>query len=89
MSSVFVLNVCFSVGKALVDCVDERAHLSLLCLYVNLFVTKFSLMSQVIWTSTQENLILLYANNKGRDRPEHACSVISIFVIPSLESTLA
>ena len=31
----------------------------------------------------------LYANNKGADQPAHPCSVISAFVILSLESIIA
>ena len=39
--------------------------------------------------STRENLILFHASNKGADQPAHLCSLISLLVIHSLESTIA
>ena len=39
----------------------------------------------VSWVLLQENLILLYANNKSADRAVHLRSLISTFVIRSLK----
>ena len=35
----------------------------------------------------QDNLFMPYANNKGTDQPAHLCSLISTFVVPTLDST--
>ena len=40
---------------------------------------------QLIWASTQEILILLHAKNKGADQAAHMRSLVSAFVIRSLE----
>ena len=37
----------------------------------------------------QENLILIHVNNKGTDKPEHLCSLISAFVIHFLQRMLS
>ena len=37
------------------------------------------------WASSWENLFLLYANNKGADQPAHPRSLISTFVVRSLD----
>ena len=37
----------------------------------------------------QENLIMLYANNKGANQTVHGHSLISAFVVRSLESLTA
>ena len=37
----------------------------------------------------RENLILLYANNKGADQPAHALSLISVFAVCSLQSLIS
>ena len=37
----------------------------------------------------QETLTLLYANNKGIDHPAYPCTLVSDFVIRSLERTIA
>ena len=42
-----------------------------------------------IWTSAQENLSSVFADNKGVDQPAHLCSLISAFVICSLESMIS
>ena len=40
----------------------------------------------IIWASSQENLLLPYANNKGADQLAHPCSLISTFVVRCLDS---
>ena len=40
------------------------------------------------WATSWENLFLPYANNKGADQPAHPCSLISAFVIRSLDSRI-
>ena len=40
------------------------------------------------WALTLENLILLYANNKGTDKAALPRSLISVCVIRSLERTI-
>ena len=41
------------------------------------------------WALSQENLILLYANNKGTDQPVYWHNLISTFIICILESIIA
>ena len=41
------------------------------------------------WASTRENLSSGFANNKGADQPAHPRSLISVFVIPVLESIIS
>ena len=41
-----------------------------------------------IWASSWENLLLPFANNKRADQPAHPCSLISIFVVRSLDSII-
>ena len=53
----------------------------------NLPSIRFS-QHQINWVSTQENLTLLHANIKGTDQPAHSGSLISTFVIHSLESMI-
>ena len=43
----------------------------------------------LIWAKTRENLTLLHTNNKGADQPVHLGSLISTFIIHSLESIKA
>ena len=45
--------------------------------------------ARIIIGLVQENLTLLHSNNKGADQPAHLRSLISHFVICSLESVLA
>ena len=39
----------------------------------------------VHWATTWENLLMLYANNKGADQPAHLRSLISTFVVRCLQ----
>ena len=48
--------------------------------------TEGSVMIYHIWASSWENLFLPYANNKGADQPVHPGSLISTFVVRSLDS---
>ena len=41
------------------------------------------------WALAQENLTLLYVNNKGAKQPVHPLSLISTFVVHSLQSLIA
>ena len=43
----------------------------------------------ILWTLSQENLILLHVNNKGAYQPAHLRSLISAFVVCYLESIVA
>ena len=43
----------------------------------------------IIWASSWENLFLPYANNKGTDQPAHPRSLISTFVVHSLDSIIS
>ena len=45
--------------------------------------------AKIIWASTQENLSLVFANNKGADQPAHLRSLISAFVIRLLERIIS
>ena len=38
------------------------------------------------WATSWENLFLPYANNKDADQPAHPRSLISVFIIRSLDS---
>ena len=44
--------------------------------------------SSYIWAATWRNLFLPYANNKGADQPAHPRSLISTFVVRSLDSKI-
>ena len=46
-------------------------------------------MRGLIWASPRENLILLPATYKGADQPAHLYSLVSAFVIRSIESVIA
>ena len=50
---------------------------------------KHAYFNGFIWILIQVTLTSLHANNKGADQPAHPCSVISAFVICSLESVIA
>ena len=41
-----------------------------------------SIVVNIKWASTRENLTLVYVNNKGADQPAHSRRLISAFVIP-------
>ena len=41
-----------------------------------------------IWATSWENLLMLYANNKGADQPVNARSLISAFVVRCLDSII-
>ena len=41
-----------------------------------------------IWATSCENLFMPYANNKGADQPAHLHSLISAFVVHSLDSII-
>ena len=42
----------------------------------------------VIWATSWENLLMLYANNKGADQPAHPRSLISAFIVRCLDSII-
>ena len=42
----------------------------------------------LIWAATRENLFLPFENNKGADQPAHPRSLISTFVVRSLDSII-
>ena len=47
-----------------------------------------SVLSIHIWALTQQNQTMLHAHNKGTDQPLHVHSLISAFIICSLENIL-
>ena len=44
--------------------------------------------STLIWATSWENLFMQYANNQGADQPAHPRSLISVFVVRCLDSTI-
>ena len=63
----------------------ERVKISIILIH---FI-HWEYMGSDIWALSQENLILLYANNNGKDQPSHPCKLITTFVICLLESILS
>ena len=43
----------------------------------------------IIWALTRENLPSVFVNNRGADQPVQMRSLISAFVIPSIESFIS
>ena len=41
-----------------------------------------------VWALSWENMLMPYANNKGSDQSTHLCSLISVFVVPCLDSII-
>ena len=62
--------------------------LSKVCVHELLFILESPVQKQnnMIWVLLQENLYLFYVSNKDADQPAHPCSLISTFVIRSVES---
>ena len=45
-------------------------------------------LCNTIWAMSWQDLFMAYANNKDADQPAHPCSLISVFVIPSIDSII-
>ena len=59
-------------------------------LYVDVFYCNILFFPiGIIWATSRENLTLLHADNKGTDQSVHVHSLISTFVIHSLQSMLS
>ena len=48
-------------------------------------VLRFHVPFNIFWAMSWENLFMPYAKNKGADQPAHPCSLISTFVVRSLD----
>ena len=64
---------------------------------INKMIEKYVLLSELVYPKyflvmngpfREKTMILLDAINKGPDQPAHLCSLISIFVIDSVESII-
>ena len=60
-------------------------------LHVNgtLWLNALTLLSEVKWATSWENLFMPYANNKGADQPAHPRSLISTFVNRYMDSIIS
>ena len=52
-------------------------------------ICTFLISLQNIWASSQENLILLHASNKGAEQPGYPRNLISTFVFHPLQSIIS
>ena len=69
----------------LIHCLYERAAKVLARLRGCSGSPEPSLLTYNNWASSWQNLLLLYANNKGADQPAHPRSLISAFVVRYLD----
>ena len=67
-------------------CFEDLKNIEVL---YDLFDSTDSQQVCTVRASSQENLTLLHANNKGADQPTHLRSLVSAFVVRFLERIIA